>query len=265
MAHKSTFTVLTLFITLSLTAVIAQPADDSEKAITFNSSLFTKNDVEVKTRLTGVIQKITVERGSSVKTGTPLAVLQNDDLALEVKKAEVSMLEAKAEFNRAKSLFDQKLLSESDYDAKRLAYDKSNAELDLAKVNYEKSVIKAPFSGVVEEVYARIGQRVVEDDDSALFRVTEMEPLQARIFIPEGQILGVEAGLKAEFVPTIDPTRRFAARVKWISSIIDAASGTAPAIVELLPGQGRGFLKPGISGKVTIWTKGSNGASRGSR
>ena len=240
---------------------LAGQAMAAEPQLRFDTALFTRNDVEVKSRLTGIIETILVDRGSWVKKGEPLAKLQNEDLTLEVRKAEVSMEETKAEYQRAKSLFDQKLLSESEYDLKRLGYERAEAQHQIAKVELEKSVIKAPFPGVVADLYAKIGQRVVEDENIPLFRITAMEPLQARILLTEEQLPQITTGMKAEFVPNVAPGKSFAGRIKWISSTIDAASGTAQAIVELDPGAGRGFLKPGTSGKVILRFKSVSGTT----
>ena len=221
--------------------------------ITFNASLVVENDVEIKTRLTGIIDKIYVERGARVKKGDPLAELDNQDLKLEIRKAEVHLQELKAENDRAESLHKEKLMSDSEYDAKRLAYERAQAELEIAKVNYQKSVIRAPFPGVVSDRYLKVGQRVVEDENVALFRITALEPLLARVFIPEEKLGIFSTGARSEFVPSTRPDQRFAARVKWISSTIDPGSGTAPALIELKPGEGKGILRPGTSGKVIIW------------
>ena len=231
-----------------LTTVSAQ-----QNSISFDAALLVENDVEIKTRLTGIIDKIYVERGARVKKGDPLAELDNRDLKLEIRKAEVHLQEVKVENDRAKSLHDEKLLSDSEYDAKRLSFEHAAAEVDLAKVNYEKSIIRAPFGGVVGERYVKVGQRVVEDENVALFRITAMEPLLARIFIPEEKLGIFATGAKSEFIPSTHPDQRFAARVKWISPTIDPASGTAPALVELNPGERRGVIRPGSSGKVIIW------------
>lgn len=228
---------------------------DTAQTATFHAALSVENDVEIKTRLTGVVEEIYVDRGARVNRGDRLARLRNDDLELELQKADVTKKQTVAEFERAKSLFEQKLLSESDYGAKQLLFEKATAEVELAKLNLDKSVIKAPFNGVVVERYAKIGQRVVEDDNIPLFRITAMEPLLARFFVPEEQLAGLSTGMRAEFVANVDPARRFSAKVKWISSVIDPASGTGALIVEITPGEGRGFLKPGTSGKIVLRLK----------
>jgi RND family efflux transporter MFP subunit len=249
-SFRTTISVLAILISASYLPA-ASAADGP--SLTFSTTLLVENDVVVKSRLTGVIAKIYVERGAIVKQGDPLASLQNDDLAMEVQKAEVTQKQSEAEFHRSKSLYDQKLLSDSVFDEKRLAYEKANAEYELAKINYEKSIIKAPFGGVVVERYGKIGQRVVEDDDVPLFRITAMEPLQARIFVTEEQLPLIAVGDRADFSPAVWPDRHFAGRIKWISSAIDAASGTSSVLIELSGNQGRGLLKPGTSGKLTLW------------
>ena len=243
-----------IFVSFSFLIFICLQAFAGQNAtVSFDAALLVENDVEIKTRLTGIIEKIYVDRGVWVKKGQALAELDNRDLRLEIKKAEVYVQELKAEYERAKSLHEQKLLSSSEYDAKRLSFQRSDAELELAKVNMEKSIIRAPFQGVVGERYVKLGQRVVEDENVALFRITAMEPLLARIFVPEEQLGVFAAGARSEFVPSTQPGQRYSARVKWISSTIDPASGTAPALVELNPGQGKGILRPGTSGKIIIW------------
>lgn len=228
---------------------------DTAQTATFHAALSVENDVEIKTRLTGIIEEIYVNRGARVNRGDQLARLRNDDLELELQKADVTKKQTEAEFERAKSLYEQKLLSDSDYGAKQLLNEKATAEVEIAKLNLEKSIIKAPFNGVVVERYAKIGQRVVEDDNIPLFRITAMEPLLARFFVPEEQLAGLSTGMKAEFVAAVDTARRFSGKVKWISSVIDPASGTGAVIVEITPGEGRGFLKPGTSGTVSLRLK----------
>ncbi len=192
-----------------MTLFLATSFAEQPTTISFDAALLVENDVEIKTRLTGIIEKIYVERGAWVKKGQPLAELDNRDLKLEMKKADVQLRELKAEYDRAKSLNEQKLLSDSEYDAKRLAFERAETEVDIAKVNFEKSIIRAPFNGVIGDRFVKLGQRVVEDENVALFRVTAMEPLLARIFIPEEKLGIFSTGARSEFVASTQPDRRY--------------------------------------------------------
>ncbi len=245
---------LTILLSLGLCFPFLIFAETASHSLVFDTTLFVENDVEIKTRLTGIIDQILVDRGKTVTKGTPLAQLANEDLKLEVEKAKAIMLESEAAFTRAKSLYDQKLLSAAEYDIRRLAYDRAKTEGEIARVNYEKSIIVAPFSGMIVERFVRLGQRVVEDDNVPLFRLTALAPLLARIYVQEEQLEKLSSGKKAEFVPNASTSKKFPARIKWISSVIDAGSGMAPVILEIL-GSTEGQLKPGTSGKVTIPTE----------
>lgn len=237
----------------------AAAAASGPHPLEFQTTLFVQNDVEVKSRLTGIIDEIFVQRGSAVNKGTPLARLRDDDLSLEVKKADVYQKQCQADFARVERLHAQKLISDSEYDAKKMEYERAQTEYQIARVNYDKSFLRAPFSGVVVEVYARLGQRVVEDDSVPLFRVTAMEPLLARIFVPQEQLSRIRAGAEAEFIPSAGSAAAaaaeaatFPARVQWISPVIDPGSGMANVIVALAPGHRKGVLKPGTGGTVRI-------------
>jgi membrane fusion protein, multidrug efflux system len=245
---------LAVLLSLGLCLPLLNFGESASKSLVFDTTLFVENDVEIKTRLTGIVDQIFVDRGKTVNKGTPLAQLQNEDLKLEMEKAKATMQESEAAFTRAKSLYDQQLLSAAEYDEKRLRYDRAKTESEIARVNYEKSIIIAPFSGVIVERFVRLGQRVVEDDDVPLFRITALSPLLARIYVQEEQLGKLSPGKKAEFVPNTSASKKYSVRIKWISSVIDAGSGMAPVILEIL-GSTEGQLKPGTSGKVTISTE----------
>jgi membrane fusion protein, multidrug efflux system len=242
---------LAVLLSLGLCLPLLAFTESASQSLVFDTTLFVENDVEIKTRLTGIIEEIFVDRGKTVTKGTPLAQLQNEDLKLEMEKAKATMQESEAAFTRAKSLYDQQLLSAAEYDEKRLAFDRAKTESEIARVNYDKSIIVAPFSGVIVERFVRLGQRVVEDDNVALFRITALSPLLARIYVQEDQLGKLSPGKKAEFIPNTSTSKKYSARIKWISSVIDAGSGMAPVILEIL-GATEGQLKPGTSGKVII-------------
>ena len=242
-----------VFVSLLFVCLMVLPAGaGAARVLEFDTALFVENDVEIKSRLSGVIDEIFVDRGTVVERGTPLARLDNKDLKLQIDRTRAAMQEAEVAFERAKSLYDQQLLSASEFDQKRLAYDRAKADNELSQVNYEKSIIVAPFAGVVVERYLHLGQRVVEDDNVPLFRITAMSPLLARIYVSEDQINLLSVGMKAEFTSSRFGQQKITARIKWISSVIDPASGMASVILEIRDAPGRSLLKPGTSGKVTI-------------
>src|SRR5215471_13906468 len=99
---------------LCLVSVLFLSQIVSAADLTFQTTLLVENDVEIKSRLTGIVEQLFVERGSYVKKGDQLAKLKDDDLALQVQVADVNKRQMEAEYNRAKSLSTEKLISDSD-------------------------------------------------------------------------------------------------------------------------------------------------------
>ena len=113
------------------------------------------------------------------------------------------------------------------------------------------TVIRAPFAGVVTEKYARVGQKVIEDRAEPLFKVTASEPLLARVYLPEEDLLTVKRGDPVEVAldrfPRARGDRR---RSQFISPTVDAASGTFQVIVQVRRDPALPELRPGVAVEV---------------
>ncbi len=122
----------------------------------------------------GIVKEVRVDVSSSVKKGELLAMLANDDIKAllniakaELKNAEVEHKYAARDYDRGVKV--KHLIDEAKFDLYALAYEKSKTALELAKANlayrealYEKSVLYAPFDGVVYEKSAEVGDVVTE-------------------------------------------------------------------------------------------------------
>ncbi len=223
-----------------------------EGSLDIPSSLAVDRDVELMSRITGILEEIRVDRGHRVTQGQVLARLENRDLALRATSAEKSYRLAQAEFERARALSDTRVISQQDFDVRRLAAEKAEADWKLAQAELDKSFIRAPFDGIVSERYARMGQRVVEDGDAPLFRITALEPLLARFYLPEIRLGQVRLGDSVSIRIQADPNRSCDGRIRWISPVVDAASGTFQVIAEVKRPPGDSLLRPGLSVKVRL-------------
>ena len=86
------------------------------------------------------------------------------------------------------------------------------ARWEKAKTLRDYTVIRAPFAGIVTEKYARVGQKVIEDKNEPLFKVTAVEPLLARVYLPEEELLQVRVGDRVEVVAERFPDVRTTGR-----------------------------------------------------
>jgi membrane fusion protein (multidrug efflux system) len=226
------------------------PAAASGGDAVYASHLMVDQEVTVAGRITGIVETIEVDRGAVVKQGQVLATLDPREFDADVRQAKEDMELKKIEYDRARSLVESRVLSAQDLDQKRAQYEVAVATWEKAKAIRDYTVIRAPFDGIVTEKYARIGQKVIEDKEEPLFRITAVEPLLARVYLPEEELLRVKIGERVEVVPDRFPDAKTTGEVRFISPTVDPASGTFQVIIRVRRDPAPAVLRPGLSVKV---------------
>ena len=223
------------------------PERGPASAKTYPSHLMVEQEVAVTARLTGIIQAIHVDRGRIVSRGQPLASLDPTEFDLDVRQTREEMELALAEYDRAKKLSEGKILSAAELQEKRATYQVAKARYDKARDIRSRAVVRAPFSGIVSERYVRIGQKVIYDESTPLFRVTALEPLLARVYLPEEELMRIRVGDPVSVVPVKFPDAKTTGQVQFVGPTVDAASGTFQVIVRVRRDPGRSALRPGVA------------------
>jgi len=221
----------------------------------YSSHLMVEQEVEVASRITGIIETIHVDRGTFVGKGQPLATLDPRALDMDVRESKENMDLRKAEFERAQALSEGNVMSKAELDEKRARFAVAVATYEKAKALRDRAVIRAPFAGVVSEKHARVGQKVIEIQNAPLFKITAFEPLLARVYLPEEDLLRVKIGDPVTVVPVKFPDARTTGRVQFIGPTVDAASGTFQVIIRVRREPGRSVLRPGLAVKVQFTNK----------
>jgi membrane fusion protein, multidrug efflux system len=236
-------------LVVNLAAATAPPASPGS---VYESHLMVDQEVVVSSRITGVIDKIHVERGTPVTKGQPLCTLELAEFDQDVKQAKEQMDLAKAELDRAMTLSKGGISSMEDLDTKRAAYGVAVAAWEKAKAIRDYAVIRAPFDGVVTEKQARVGEKVIDQLNVPLFKITAFEPLLARIYVPEKDLLKFRRGAAVEVVPVNFPEARTSGTVEFISPTVDPGSGTFQVIIHVRRDPARGVLRPGLAVEVRV-------------
>ena len=106
----------------------------------------------------GIVKNINVDIMSRVKKGEILATLYNDDLIAINNASKISFKYAKLDFNRHEKLLAKKLIDKAQLDKFALAYDSIKAQIKIENTTYEKTILRAPFDGVIT-------RRMIENGD----------------------------------------------------------------------------------------------------
>ncbi len=218
---------------------------------TADANLMVEREVGIGTRMSGVIDSIEAERGQTVRKGQALATLDQREFELDRRAAEAAFSAAEADFQRYQELFGQKLASKTELEQRRARFEQARVDLEKAKLVIDRSVIRAPFDGVVVDRSVRIGQKVQIDDVAPLFKVSAMQPLLARMYLNESWLDHLHVGESVPVASAQFPSVRSTGKISFLSPVLDPASGTFQVIVAVTPDHGRVF-RPGSAVKITF-------------
>ena len=206
-------------------------------------------DVQVTSRMTGIIVGLHVERGAAVAKNQPLASLDARELELNVRESKEEMTLRRAEWERARTLAAGNIVSRAELDERQARFEVARAKYEKAQELRGRAVVRAPFAGVVSERYARIGQKVIDDESAPLFKITASEPLLARIYLPEEELLRVRVGDPVDVLPVKFPNAKTSGTVQFISPTVEAGSGTFQVLIRVRRGTSA-VLRPGVAVRV---------------
>ncbi len=205
-----------------------------------------RHETDLGFRIAGKLAERYVDVGSRVRRGQVLARLDPADVGLQADaaKAQVAATEteykfAQAEYDRYQTLLREKFISASALDAKRNTADANRAKYEQAKANLAVAQNQASYAalvanedGVITAVNAEPGQVVTVGQAVArLARETEREVL---ISVPENRLR--ELTTAGQLVVTLwaNPGKRYAARVREVSPVVDPATRTFAVRVSIL-------------------------------
>ena len=134
-------------------------------------------EVELTTRVSGVVEAVLVKPGQRVKKGAVLLRLDRtilraslDEAAAEQARAQADADDARRELDRAQELFDRTVSSTTELEAAALRDARARAALSTARArrviaqkNLNDAELKAPFDGVVDAVPGAPGTVVTAD------------------------------------------------------------------------------------------------------
>jgi RND family efflux transporter MFP subunit len=126
----------------------------------------------------GTVQRVNIDVASVVKKDEVLAALNSDDLQAALQIAKVALVYAKRDLERQQRV--KKLVDEARFDQYRFKYENAKAQVAYQQSLLDKTLLKAPFDGVIYEKTVEVGDVV----SGAMIRtVMKIQSLKARKLI----------------------------------------------------------------------------------
>jgi membrane fusion protein (multidrug efflux system) len=131
-----------------LTGIVVKP-QTFDNNLSLSGSIEANEQVEIRSEVSGIVEGIYFQEGSSVSKGQVL--FKVNDLELRAQLTQASTKEGLASENerRAKLLLQKEAISQEEYDVARADYKSAQAQSQLIKAQIAKTSVRAPFSGKI--------------------------------------------------------------------------------------------------------------------
>lgn len=192
-------------------------ASDQTDYISASGKIEATNSANLSTRMMGFVQRMNVKVGDDVKKGEVLLSINNTDLLAKKAQVEASIIQAtagydnaKKDFERFKTLFDQGSASQKELDDMTTRHEMAKAGLEAAEqmkaevqAQFAYANIKAPFSGVVANTFIKEGD--MANPGMPLVTIESLGELEVTAMVSESDIDHIETGSEVKvFVKTAD-------------------------------------------------------------
>ena len=128
--------------------IIVKP-ENIQNTVEANGSVIAGETVEIKPEISGRIVYLNVAEGAQIGRGTVIARISDADLRAQQNKVRVQLDLAKNTVERYKKLLDIQGINKADYDISLNQVNSLNADIQILNAEIAKTVIRAPFSGVL--------------------------------------------------------------------------------------------------------------------
>jgi RND family efflux transporter MFP subunit len=161
--------------------------------IDIQGNVETKQNIIVYPEFTGVLKRTLVKEGQQVSKGQLLAIIDDGGLAQQLQQAKTQAALAQTTFDRQKRLWDQKIGSEIQFLQAKTNMEAQQELVNQLAAQLAKAQVKAPFSGVIDDVITDQGQ-VVMNGQSPLIRLVNMDDMYVKAEVPENYLTGIKLG-----------------------------------------------------------------------
>lgn len=242
------------------------------ETVTAPGQIYPEVEVKISPDISGEVVELNVEEGDSVRKGTVLArifadiyALQRDEASSQLSQTqatvanseaalvalEANLNQARQAYERNKSLYEQKVISQAEFEQFETTWRSAQANYDAAQQNIRslkasvqsaqagltrankdlgRTTLVSPMNGVISSLQIKKGERVAGNSfnvGTEMMTVADMSVLEARVDVGENDIVKVNIGDSAEIEVDAYNNRKFKGIVTRIASSVKSAGATA--------------------------------------
>ena len=189
-----------------------------------------ENNVLVSAESPGVVTQVFVSEGQKVSKGQALAQVDNSVIQRNIESMEAQLDLATSVYERQKNLWDQKIGTEVQFLQAKTNKESLEKQIASLREQLDKTRIKAPISGSVDAVFAKVGENIAPGVPA--FQVVNASDLKIQAQISEAYVTDIKKGDKA-LVNISELKKEVEAKVTFVGRTIDRLSRTFSVEIDL--------------------------------
>jgi len=205
-----------------LVEVTDMQAEEITSYIIANGSAVPDREVLLRAETSGQIDEILVSEGSYVDAGSVIMRIKMDDRVIREEQATINLQEKQRLYEAQANLHERGFVSSTELDTALTQLKLAEVELERIQLEIEKTYIRAPFSGYIEENLVDLGEYVGLGNE--LTRIVDNDPLVVNTYVSQSDVeflaLGVES--KVEMINGRETT----GQIRYISPRANEATRT---------------------------------------
>ncbi|CAI8231277.1 MAG: efflux RND transporter periplasmic adaptor subunit [Flavobacteriaceae bacterium TMED120] len=216
--------------------------------VAFQGTIDTDQNLVIYPEIPALLQTIYVQEGQRVKKGTALVKLSDGGLQDQLEQMRLQLALAKTTFERQQTLWDQKIGSEIQYLQAKTNYNTLEKSVSQMKDQVAKTLIKAPFDGIVDHIIADKGANLAPGA-TPILRFVNLDQMHVTGEIPEIHLPNIQ--LNSEAKVTIPVLRKqWESKVSLVGNYINPNNRSFRIEIEL--DNKEGSLKPNMTAQVLL-------------
>lgn len=196
--------------------------------------------------ISGQIVELLVDKGDFVKKDQAIVQIDKADLDLQLQQARANLNVREKEFNAAKSLKSRGLQGEVAYSTAQASFVQAQAMVKKAHHDVENTLVRAPFSGVVDNIIIEVGDFV--NLGSVIANVVDLSVLVVEADVSERHAQNLSLGQKAN-IRMLDG-EEFTGKLRYLSKVSSSETNTFPIEIEIENPQQK--VPAGMSAEVKL-------------
>jgi len=233
---------------LPLITAISLSSEKFNHFIEFQASIKTRKNVLLYPEFNGILKKIYVREGQKVKKGMLLAHIDDAGLRSQLEQLEIQTALSKTKLERIQRLWDQKIGAEINMLEAKTMYESKLKSIAQLKKQIEKTEIRAPFSGIIDEITANAGTNLMPGQ-TPVIRIVNLDEMYTEANVPERYLKSIKIGTEAIIeIPMLG--REYRSTIRQTGSFINPNNRSFRVEAPLVNSDN--LTKPNLTSKLKI-------------